>query len=181
MPTLLICIDDVSNLDIRQKYFDAVEKFMNARNHADKSNQDPCYDSGFDLYAPASLMTNDSCRQVVLDHEVSARVLADDGVTSLPYYMYPRSSISKTNLRLANSVGIIDAGYRGHLMAKLDKVQVHDILVNPDHAHCDIILGQRYMQICAHNLLPFDAVRIVSHDDLGSTARGSGGFGSTGV
>ena len=36
--------------------------------------------------------------------------------------MYPRSSLSKTMLRLANSVGIIDAGYRGHLIGMFDVI-----------------------------------------------------------
>ena len=33
------------------------------------------------------------------------------------YYLYPRSSISKTPLRMSNSTGIIDAGYRGEIIA----------------------------------------------------------------
>ena len=39
---------------------------------------------------------------------------------STGFYLHPRSSISKTKLRLANSTGIIDAGYRGHIMAMFD-------------------------------------------------------------
>ena len=38
------------------------------------------------------------------------------------YYLYPRSSIVKTGLRLANSVGIIDAGYRGEIIAVVDNI-----------------------------------------------------------
>ena len=40
--------------------------------------------------------------------------------TPSPYYLFPRSSIYKTRYRLANSVGIIDCGYRGNLMAAMD-------------------------------------------------------------
>ena len=36
---------------------------------------------------------------------------------NIGYYLYPRSSISKTPLILANSVGIIDSGYRGNIKA----------------------------------------------------------------
>jgi dUTPase len=43
--------------------------------------------------------------------------LTDNTFTS--YYLYPRSSLSKTSFQLANSVGVIDAGYRGNLMAKV--------------------------------------------------------------
>jgi hypothetical protein len=40
------------------------------------------------------------------------------------FYLYPRSSISKTRMRLANSLGIIDAGYRGDLIAAVDTIGV---------------------------------------------------------
>ena len=40
------------------------------------------------------------------------------------YYMYPRSSLSKTKLRLANSVGIIDSGYRGNLIGMFDLINM---------------------------------------------------------
>ena len=38
------------------------------------------------------------------------------------YMLVPRSSISKTPLRMANSIGIIDAGYRGEIMAAVDNI-----------------------------------------------------------
>ena len=38
------------------------------------------------------------------------------------YYLYPRSSIVKTPFRLSNSVGIIDSGYRGEIMAVVDNI-----------------------------------------------------------
>ena len=99
------------------------------------------------------------------------------------YYLYPRSSISKTKMRLANSVGIIDAGYRGELIAAVDTIGVYGS--NDIHHIWKETLGgirkyDRYFQICAPNLSPF-AVRILdSEDELGATERGSGGFGSTG-
>jgi dUTP pyrophosphatase len=100
--------------------------------------------------------------------------------SSSGYYLYPRSSIVKTPFRLSNSVGIIDAGYRGELMAVVDNIDV----ANNDLKAC----LERYMppmsrvfQICAPSLEPF-FVRIVEHEcELGVTERGSGGFGSTGV
>ena len=83
--------------------------------------------------------------------------------------MYPRSSISKTPLRLANSTGIIDAGYRGHLMGMFDVIYVNETNINK---------YDRHLQICAPGLIPI-VVDIV--EDLGEeTARGDGGFGSTG-
>ena len=112
------------------------------------SGQPMEFDAGFDLFLPSDLSGNgtiESGKTVKLDHKVkcsmrridsgtNVRVGVHDGRlvispppgTSRPvgYYMYPRSSTgSKTPLRLANSVGIIDSGYRGPLMAVLDNVK----------------------------------------------------------
>jgi dUTP pyrophosphatase len=85
------------------------------------------------------------------------------------YWMLPRSSISKTPLRLANSVGLIDAGYRGPLMAALD--------CHADRYELDV--NQKFCQLSTPNLLPWDAIHIVEVIPGGATLRGEGGFGST--
>ncbi len=120
-------------------------------------------DSGFDL-----IMTED----IVL-HAGEIRLL-DLGVRCEPqfeggYYVYPRSSIGKTHLRMANSVGIIDNGYRGTI-----KVWVH----NTDNKPFEIWRGERTFQLCHPSLLPLQ-VEIVDSVDM-NTQRGEGGFGSTG-
>ena len=92
--------------------------------------------------------------------------------------MYPRSSLSKTRLRLVNSTGIIDAGYRGHLMGMFDVVKIQD-----DDQHSDYYGKKfdRYLQICAPGLVPIVVNIADSLEDLGEqTERGQGGFGSTG-
>ena len=93
------------------------------------------------------------------------------GVRKRPcaFYLYPRSSISKTGLRLANSVGIIDSGYRGNLLAALDCYQKDE----------EITKGMRLVQLCTPDLQPISKVRIVE-EHIGETERGTGGFGSTG-
>ena len=98
----------------------------------------------------------------------------DESWIPLPYYLYPRSSISKTPLRMANSVGIIDAGYRGFIMGKTD-------WMNDGKEVYDVEKGIRLFQLCAYNLLPFDCIHIVEMEEgLGEkTIRGTGGFGST--
>jgi dUTP pyrophosphatase len=96
------------------------------------------------------------------------------------YYLYPRSSIVKTPFRLANSVGIIDSGYRGEIMAVVDNINSssNDVSVCLERYMPEM---SRMFQICSPTLEPF-MVRIVdSEEDLGSTERGSGGFGSTGT
>jgi dUTP pyrophosphatase len=85
------------------------------------------------------------------------------------YNMYPRSSISKTPLRLANSVGLCDAAYIGPLKAAL-----HNTDIVNDFA---IKKGERYVQLAYPNL---EEVSFELVDELRDTTRGDGGFGSTG-
>ena len=84
------------------------------------------------------------------------------------YYLYPRSSISKTPLMMANSVGIIDAGYRGNIMAKVKNVSLKDTIVTE---------GEKLFQICSPTL---DPIKIKIVKNLSSSSRGDSGFGSTG-
>ena len=84
------------------------------------------------------------------------------------YFLFPRSSISKTPLRMANSIGLIDAGYRGEIMAVCDNIK--------DYAY-EVKEGDRLFQLVAADSseIYFDIV-----DTISDTTRGSGGFGSTG-
>jgi dUTP pyrophosphatase len=132
-------------------------------------------DAGFDLFVPTQQTMRDNCVQK-LDFNIvcSAKIIELNGAThNTGYYMYPRSSISKSHLRLANNVGIIDAGYRGHLIGMFDVVYARDTEVNK---------FDRYIQICAPGLIPIVPQLVHSKEDLGEeTARGAGGFGSTGI
>lgn len=85
------------------------------------------------------------------------------------YWMVPRSSISKTPLRLANSIGLIDAAFSGTLKAPLDNISEEDYTIKE---------GTRLMQIASPLLNPI-TMEITKH--LRETDRGEGGFGSTGV
>jgi len=85
-----------------------------------------------------------------------------------PYYLLPRSSISKTPLRMSNSIGLIDGGYRGEIMAVVDNIKTESYTV---HA------GDRLFQLVAMDGSPISFELV---DSLSETTRGSGGFGSTG-
>ena len=87
--------------------------------------------------------------------------------------MYPRSSLSKRKLRLANSVGIIDSGYRGNLMGMFD-------IVNSKEDFEVVNKFERLVQICSPNLQPIIVEIVDDIKELGETTRGEGGFGSTG-
>ena len=76
----------------------------------------------------------------------------------------------KNDVRLSNSVGIIDADYRGEVMVKLRADALFSNLqVKP---------GDRIAQAI---IMPYPSVRFELADDLTETARGAGGLGSTGA
>ena len=83
-------------------------------------------------------------------------------------------------MRLANSVGIIDSGYRGEIMAVVDNINA----ANMDTKESIVKYMPpmtRMFQICSPTLEPFMVQIVNSEEKLGVTERGSGGFGSTGV
>lgn len=133
-------------------------------------------DAGFDLFTPSQqVLTQEKVQKIDYQIICSAQMISSSlyDVVNTGYYMYPRSSISKSHLRLANNTGIIDAGYRGHLMGMFDVVYASETTVNP---------FDRHLQICAPNLVPILVNMVSLLSQLGEqTERGSGGFGSTGV
>lgn len=160
-----------------------------AINHNNKLvTQSSQIDAGFDLFTPNDLSfygirpdNKSPINKLDLNICCSAQMIIDSGkIYNTGYYLYPRSSNSKSKLRLANATGIIDSGYRGHLMGLFDVVNIHpnQSLQVPD---CMIFKNDRYLQICAPGLVPIIVEIVTSKDELGSkTIRGEGGFGSTG-
>lgn len=89
---------------------------------------------------------------------------------SKPYMLVPRSSISSTPLSMANSIGIIDPGYRGQIIAA---VRNH----TPNTYNTFTVAeGTRLFQIVAFDGKP---IKVKLVDELSTTLRGEGGFGST--
>jgi dUTPase len=171
---LRLYIDDTN--DLKQKYIDS------ALNHNNKilNPNNLCLDAGFDLFNPIRKTFNANQMSSVnkFDHNVvcSAQMITDSNkMYNTGYYMHPRSSVSKTKLRLANATGIIDSGYRGHLMGMFDLINVS---VNEEYV---VEKYDRLLQICAPGLVPIVVEVVNSIEELGSqTERGAGGFGSTG-
>jgi dUTP pyrophosphatase len=147
-------------------------------NSEDKNN--PHKDSGFDIYTPSDNVKILSGGTKLVDMKIrcAAYKVDEGGAVPTAFFMFPRSSIYKTQLRLANNTGIIDSGYRGNLMGAFDNISRVGPSF-PDGVWCqmDNAYG-RLLQICMPDLSPF-TVEIV--DDLDDTSRGAGGFGSTGV
>ena len=144
------------------------------------------YDSGFDLFVPDDEHFAGNAPGEFKAQKINHRVRCaayTDSYSSTGFPVYPRSSISKTPLRLANNVGIIDSGYRGNLLGAFDyfglpyspRTRSHD--THPIGGYT-VKKNSRLLQICAPNLGPF-IVKVV--DQLDDSSRGAGGFGSTGV
>jgi len=135
-------------------------------------------DAGFDIITPYDVAFPRN-QSVKIDYEIVCAMyeLNKDGTTNYSkpesFYMYPRSSISKSNFRLSNNVGIIDSGYRGNIGAFFDIYGgTNDVYIMEK--------GTRYVQICNSKLEPFKVVVVNDVILPGNTERGTGGFGSTG-
>ena len=146
-------------------------KIVNPAGHEyyqrDQMNYDS--DSGFDLYVleDTTIILGETKKidlGIQCEMNRAGRSGARDG---LPFYLYPRSSFSKTPLILANHVGIIDAGYRGTITVFVDNIKNTSYTVER---------GTRLFQICSPDLSP---ITFSLKDILSETSRGSGGFGST--
>jgi len=121
-------------------------------------------DSGLDLFAVRDETIPARETRFV---KLGIKVAAWEASTSVSWLLMPRSSISKTPLRLCNSVGLIDAGYRGEVMMAMDNVKDSDF---------EIKKGDRLVQAVGFT---GQTMRFKLVDELDSTARGEGGFGST--
>ena len=158
---------DVSDDDLHIAYANAIT----AHNNKLLKSTD-MIDAGFDIFVVDSdILTKPLANKVDFKVVCACKMVSSGCTYNTGFYMYPRSSISKSPLRLANNVGIIDAGYRGHLIGMFD-------LPFSETGHIKKL--ERYLQICAPSLVPIYVERVYSKEDLGEkTERGEGGFGST--
>lgn len=83
--------------------------------------------------------------------------------------LFPRSSISKTPLRMANSVGVIDSGFTGEVQVPLYNT-----------SEVEIVDVDKYERIAQLVIVPIGDVSLEIVEELDATDRGDGGFGSTG-
>ena len=119
-------------------------------------------DAGLDLYI-VSKQTIKPNESTLIHLGISC-----ENLENKPYMLMPRSSIAKTPLRLSNSIGLIDAGYRGEIMAAVDNIK---------NIPFTLEVGQRLFQLVGMDgsEINFELVK-----NLSASSRGSGGFGSTG-
>jgi dUTP pyrophosphatase len=162
--------------ELREMYIAAANSHNNMLVHQN---------AGFDLFCPADVKVYGHSTEkidqgvkgamefveVQNNNNINNNININNLNAPVGYFMYPRSSTgSKTPLRLANSVGVIDSGYRGNYIAVFDNGRENSFIVER---------LQRLVQICPPNLSYPMKVLIVNDLDM-ETARGEGGFGSTG-
>lgn len=124
-------------------------------------------DAGFDLVAVSRVIDGDGA--VVYGTGLAFEI--PEGYVGL---VFPRSSVAKKDLVLSNCVGVIDAGYRGEVMAKfklMDPIYKHEVY----HWYT---VGERVCQIV---FMKLPEVELVESDELSESERGAGGYGSTGA
>ena len=118
-------------------------------------------DAGLDLTATSIVFKDDA----QISYGTGLAVEIPEGHVGL---LFPRSSIRKYGISLSNSVGVIDSGYRGEIQATFNL---------KDKQAFGYSIGERIVQLL---IIPYPSIETVEVQELSSTQRGEGGFGSTG-
>jgi dUTP pyrophosphatase len=134
-------------------------------------------DSGIDLFCTENIQIKQG-ESAKIKFGISCELLCvdikDDESKGEPYnvsyLLLPRSSIIKTPLRLANSVGLIDAHYQNNISGFVDNIKTEDYNVKK---------GTRLFQLVTPDLIPFKSLEVVKEFTKPELNR-KGGYGSTG-
>lgn len=122
-------------------------------------------DAGMDLTAIKITTELSEDNRLIIVYHTGLSIEIPTGHVGL---LFPRSSISRKSLILTNSVGVIDSGYRGEVMAKFK--------VNTDVVPAIYREGERFIQLV---IIPIPEVEVEEVEELTETERGDGGFGSS--
>lgn len=143
-------------------------------------------DAGMDVVATSVNITDD-----YIEYGTGLAFEVPEGYAML---IFPRSSNSKKDLLLCNSVGVLDSGYRGELKLRFKrtmcpKTVYHRVSEKGPNGETQSAItenfqfskfydvGDRVGQII---ILPYPQINFIETDQLSDTERGSNGFGSTG-
>ena len=135
-------------------------------------------DLGIDLYCPSDVIFfyGES-------NKINFKIKCEPCDKDQGYMLVPRSSISKTPLRMSNSVGIIDPTYRGEIMAccdcliKNNLIDMFKTLILGKKSIYEVKKGTRLFQLVSFDGKPLEYELV---DKINETERNEGGFGSTG-
>ena len=132
-------------------------------------------DAGMDMTAVSAQISEDG---LYIEYGTGIAVEIPEGYVGL---LFPRSSLSKTSLILSNHVGVVDSGYRGEIKFRFkDTKMTSRLQYGIDQYYCsDTVykVGDRIGQLM---ILPYPKIEFEEIDELTSTERGTGGYGSTG-
>lgn len=120
-------------------------------------------DAGMDLFVTEVEVTD-----LYVQYHTGIAIEIPEGHVGL---LFPRSSNSKKDLVLANSVGVVDSGYRGELLFRYKEL-VHEQRGFTNWYQKGDACGQIM-------ILPYPQVEFEEVFELSETERGDGGFGST--
>jgi len=151
----------------------------------------PCYakpgDAGMDLTAISQHAQTDVDEDGdYLEYGTGLAIEIPEGHVGL---IFPRSSVSKKDLFLANAVGVIDSGYRGEVKLRFKMEQQYDALDSWVDDQLYYTEGERKFYANVYKvgdkigqlmIIPYPHVELVETHELGDSDRGAGGFGSTG-
>ena len=148
-------------------------------------------DAGYDLSAVSMNETND-----YIEYGTGIALEIPTGMVGL---VFPRSSVTGKDLMLKNCVGVIDSQYRGEVRCRFAKV-VNEIYANSTYLASngffkkriimniiDFIFPERHLnlyavgdRVCQIIFMTLPELKLIEAQELSSTDRGEGGFGSTG-
>jgi dUTP pyrophosphatase len=134
-------------------------------------------DAGLDLVAVNVKYDNEN--DLYMEYGTGISMEIPEGYVGL---IFPRSSISNSDLTLANATGVIDSGYRGEIKlrfkASCEFAQyVEDRLGKPRRDAIYYQIGDKIGQMI---ILPYPQVEFEETEELSQTERGASGYGSTG-
>jgi dUTP pyrophosphatase len=140
-------------------------KFKKLVPNAQTPTKEYSADAGFDLYCSGIQK-----KPKFIECHTGIAVEIPEGKVGL---LFPRSSITKKDLMLKNSVGVIDSTYRGELVFRFNDTKQYTAIQKKDEYQ----IGERIGQII---FVDIPSITLKEVEELSETMRGTGGFGSTG-
>ena len=120
-------------------------------------------DAGFDLVATS---VSEDLKRNIVTYGTGIAVEIPEGHVG---YIFPRSSVYKHQVSLANCVGVIDSGFRNEILLKFRIVQPHISRYS---------VGDKVAQLI---IQPYPEIQFEEVEELSDSDRGLDGFGSTGA
>lgn len=124
-------------------------------------------DAGLDLTAVSFTQEFDKSNKLVLVYHTGLAVEIPEGYVGL---IFMRSSVSNKSISLTNAVAVIDSGYRGELLLKYK--------ITTDSLPTIYQPGEKIGQLI---IIPYPKINPIEAEELSSSDRNEGGFGSTDI